>query len=156
VSEPKTVLDIADLPVRSGSGYPEHYAKAVKGRSSISLGNPLGLTQFGVNVTTLEPGAWSSQRHWHLNEDELVMALEGEMVVVDEEGRHPFKPGQVMGWKANTPNGHHIINEGDKPAKFLVVGTRALVEEAYFPDIDMHYRRDEEGLRFQRKDGTSF
>jgi uncharacterized cupin superfamily protein len=93
VSEPKTVLNIADLPVRTGSGYPEHYAKAVKGRSSISLGNPLGLTQFGVNVTTLEPGAWSSQRHWHLNEDELVMALEGEMVIVDEEGRHPFIPG---------------------------------------------------------------
>jgi uncharacterized cupin superfamily protein len=152
----KTVLNISDLPVRTGSGYPAHYAKAVKGRSNVSLGNPLGLTQFGVNITTLEPGAWSSQRHWHLNEDELVLALDGEMVIVDENGRHPFAVGQVMGWKANTPNAHHIINESDKPAKFLIVGTRAKVEEANYPDIDMHYRLDENGPRFHRKDGTSF
>jgi uncharacterized cupin superfamily protein len=152
----KTVLNISDLPVRMGSGYPEHYAKAVKGRSNVSLGNPLGLTQFGVNITTLEPGAWSSQRHWHLNEDELVLALDGEMVIVDENGRHAFKQGQVMGWKANTPNAHHIINESEKPAKFLVVGSRALMEEANYPDIDMHYRLDEKGPRFHRKDGTSF
>ena len=152
----KTVLNISDLPVRTGSGYPEHYAKAVKGRSNVSLGNPLGLTQFGVNITTLAPGAWSSQRHWHLNEDELVLALDGEMVIVDENGRHSFTNGQVMGWKANTPNAHHIINESDKPAKFLIVGSRAPMEEANYPDIDMHYRLDEKGPRFQRKDGTSF
>jgi uncharacterized cupin superfamily protein len=156
MSEPKSVLNISDLPVRTGSGYPEHYAKAVKGRSNVSLGNPFGLKQFGVNITTLEPGAWSSQRHWHLNEDELVLALQGEMVIVDEDGRHPFTPGQVMGWKANTPNAHCIVNETDKPAKFLIVGTRAASEEAYYPDIDMHYRRDEQGPRFQRKNGTSF
>ena len=156
MQKPEPVLNIADLPVRTGSGYPEDHAKAVKGRSNVSLGNPLGVTQFGVNITTLEPGAWSSQRHWHLNEDELVLALEGEMVIVDENGRHQFKPGKVMGWKANTPNAHCITNESDKPAKFLIVGTRAEIEEAYYPDIDMHYRRDEKGPRFQRKDGSSF
>jgi uncharacterized cupin superfamily protein len=152
----KNVLNISDLPLRTGSGYPEHYAKAVHGRSNVSLGKPFGLSQFGVNITTLEQGAWSSQRHWHLNEDELVFALDGEMVIVDENGRHPFKQGQVMGWKANTPNAHCIVNESDRPAKFLVVGTRAAIEEAFYPDIDMHYRRDENGPRFQRKDGTSF
>jgi uncharacterized cupin superfamily protein len=151
----KNVLNISDLPLRTGSGYPEHYAKAVLGRSNVSLGKPFGITQFGVNITTLEQGAWSSQRHWHLNEDELVFALDGEMVIVDENGRHPFKQGQVMGWKANTPNAHCIVNESDRPAKFIVVGTRAATEEAFYPDIDMHYRRDENGPRFQRKDGTS-
>lgn len=152
----KTVLNIADLNVRSGSGYPEVYAKEVKGRSNVALGNPFGLTQFGANITTLEPGAWSSQRHWHLNEDELVYALEGQMVIVDDNGRHPFKPGQCAGWKANTPNAHCVVNESNKPAKFLVVGTRALVEEANYPDIDMKYRRDESGPRFTKKDGNSF
>ncbi len=152
----KTVLNISELNVRSGSGYPEHYAKAVKGRSNVALGNPFGLTQFGVNITTLEPGAWSSQRHWHLNEDELVVALEGDMVIVDENGRHPFKQGQCMGWKANTPNAHCIVNESVKSVKFLIVGTRVETEEAHYPDIDMHYRRDEKGPRFHRKDGSSF
>jgi uncharacterized cupin superfamily protein len=91
-----------------------------------------------------------------LNEDELAMALEGEMVIVDENGRHAFTVGQVVGWKANTPNAHHIVNESNKPAKFLIVGTRAKFEEANYPDIDMHYRLDEKGSRFQRKDGSSF
>jgi uncharacterized cupin superfamily protein len=150
------VLNITDLPVRTGSSYPPEHAKAVKGRSNVSLGNPLGLTQFGVNITTLEPGAWSSQRHWHLHEDELVLALEGEMVIVDDQGRHEFKPGQVMGWKANTPNAHCIVNESKKPAKFLVIGSRAKIEEAFYPDIDMHYVLDDQGPRFQRKDGTLF
>lgn len=152
----KAVLDISELPVRSGSGYPEVYAKQVKGRSNVALGNALGLTQFGVNITTLEPGAWSSQRHWHENEDELVYALEGEMVIVDDHGRHPFKPGQIAGWKANTPNAHCIVNEGKKSAKFLVVGSRARMEAAFYPDIDMKYQRDENGPKFTKKDGSAF
>ncbi len=152
----KTVRNISELSIRAGSSYPEIYAKATKGRSNVALGNAFNITQFGANITTLEPGAWSSQRHWHLNEDELVVALEGEMAIVDENGRQSFKAGQVMGWQANTPNAHCIINESDKSAKFLVIGTRAAVEEAYYPDIDMHYRRDEKGPRFQRKDGSSF
>ena len=156
MSDQKRVFNVVELPVRTGSGYPEHYAKAVKGRSSVALGTPFGLTQFGANIITLEPGAWSSQRHWHLNEDELVYALEGEMVIVDEAGRHSFTLGQCAGWKANTPNAHHIINESDKAAKFLVVGTRAPVEEAHFPDVDMKYRRDEKGMGFTTKDGSAF
>lgn len=152
----KTVVSISELPVRSGSGYPEIYVKEVKGRSNVALGNAFGLTQFGANITTLEPGAWSSQRHWHLHEDELVYAVEGEMVIVDDTGRHSFKPGQCAGWKANTPNGHYIVNDSNKPAKFLVVGTRAQIEEATYPDIDMKYRRDENGPRFMKKDGSSF
>jgi uncharacterized cupin superfamily protein len=152
----KAVLNISELNIRSGSGYPENYAKAVRGRSNVALGTPFGLTQFGAHITTLEPGAWSSQRHWHLNEDELVYALEGEMVIVDETGRHPFTVGQCAGWKANTPNAHHIVNESAKPAKFLIVGTRATIEEANYPDIDMKYRRDENGPRFTKKDGSSF
>ena len=152
----KTVINISDLPVRTGSGYPEPYATQVKGRSNVALVNAFGITQFGANITTLEPGAWSSQRHWHLNEDELVYAIEGEMVIVDDTGRHPFKPGQCAGWKANTPNAHYITNDSTKIAKFLVVGTRAKIEEAHYPDIDMKYQRDEKGPRFQRKDGSSF
>ena len=152
----KTVLNISDLIVRTGSGYPKPYDTEVKGRSNVALGNPFGITQFGANITTLEPGAWSSQRHWHLNEDELVYAIEGEMVIVDDTGRHPFKPGQCAGWKANTPNAHCIVNEGSSNAKFLVVGTRAIIEAANYPDIDMKYSRDVHGPKFTRKDGSSF
>ena len=152
----KSVLNISDLPSRTGSGYPADYAKEVQGRSNVALGNAFDLTQFGANITTLQPGAWSSQRHWHLNEDELIIVLEGEMLIVDDAGRHPFNTGQVAGFKANTPNAHVVVNESNKPAKFLVIGTRAKTEAAYYPDIDMHYLRDEQGPRFTRKDGSSF
>ena len=156
MNKQKSVLDIAELPVRTGSGYPKPYDNEVKGRSNVALGNPFGLTQFGVNITTLEPGAWSSQRHWHENEDEFIYALEGEMVIVDDNGRHSFKHGQCAGWKANTPNAHCIVNESKSSTKFLVVGTRAKTEVAFYPDIDMKYQRDENGPKFTRKDGSAF
>ena len=156
MSKQKSVLDIAELPVRTGTGYPKPYDKEMQGRSNVVLGNHFGLTQFGVNITTLEPGAWSSQRHWHENEDELVYALEGEMVIVDDNGRHSFGPGQCAGFKSGNGNGHHIINESNKTAKFLVVGTRSKNAIGYYSDIDMMFVEDEKGVRFVHKDGTSY
>ena len=156
MSKQKSVLDIAEFPVRTGSGYPKPYDSEVKGRSNVALGNAFGLTQFGVNITSLEPGAWSSQRHWHENEDELVYALEGELVMVDDNGRHPLRPGQCAGFKSGNGNGHHIINESTKTAKFLVVGTRSKNAIGYYSDIDMMFVEDEKGLRFVHKDGSAF
>lgn len=155
MTKPVSVLNIADLAVRSKSGYPPPHNQAVKGRSSVALGNPFDLTHFGVNIIILEPGAWASQRHWHEDEDEFAYALEGEMILVDDFGRHEFKPGQCAGFKANIANGHHIINESDKTAKFLIVGTRGEKEVCHYPDVDMKYARVNGKACFTKKDGTS-
>src|SRR5712691_511155 len=98
-------IDIAGLPTDTVCNYPAPFREAIKGRRRQRLGNAVGLTQFGVNLTTLEPGAWSAQRHWHAAEDELIYLLEGELVLVEDDGETVLKPGDAAGWKANAANG---------------------------------------------------
>lgn len=155
-SRTPSVVAVADLPVRTGSGYPPEHAAAVKGRTAVALGAPFDLTQFGVNIVTLAPGAWSSQRHWHQAEDELVYALEGEMVLVDDHGRHVLKSGMAAGFKANNGNGHCIINESNAKAVFLVAGSKAAKDMVTYSDIDMRAVKDNGPWRFVKKDGSDF
>jgi uncharacterized cupin superfamily protein len=149
-------LDLAQVPQKTGSIYPEPYASMMKGRSSLRLGQAGGLTQFGVNLVTLEPGALSSLRHWHLNEDEFVMVLTGECVLVEDEGETVMRAGDCAAFPANTPNGHHFINRSGSVAQFLVVGTKAPREVATYSDVDLKVEIDGTTARFTYKDGTDW
>ena len=149
-------IDIDKLKVDTHTGYPEPFRQAVLGRERKRLGNAVGLDQFGVNLSRLKPGAASSQRHWHKNEDELVYVLEGELVLVEDGGETVLKPGDAAGWKANVPNGHCLINRTDRDAVYLEIGSRAAHEVASYPDIDMRAERDDRGMRYVRKDGTPY
>jgi len=154
VTMPK--IDIANLKLDNSTGYPEPFRKVVEGRWRKRLGNAVGLSQFGVNLTTLKPGAWSAQRHWHEAEDELIYVLEGEIVLCEDSGETVLKPGDAAGWKANTPNGHCLINRSQRDAVYLEIGTRAAKEKAHYPDIDMKVERDEKGARYMHKSGEPY
>jgi uncharacterized cupin superfamily protein len=156
MSQKKSVIEISELPVRKGTVYPAELAKEIQGRSNVALGNYFDITQFGVNITTLAPGAWSSHRHEHAVEDELAVALEGEMVLVDDHGRHPFRPGMVAGFKAGNGNAHHIRNESKAIAKFIIVGTRSNVEQVVYPDVDMKAEKTTGTYVVTKKDGSTF
>src|SRR5215813_9051859 len=121
-------IDITNLAIDASSGYPEPYRRAVAGRQRRRLGNAVGLDQFGVNLTTLKPGAWSSQRHWHETEDELIYVLEGELVLCEDAGETVLKPGDAAGWKAGVQNGHCLINRTNRDAVYLEIGSRAARE----------------------------
>src|SRR5271156_3010268 len=118
-------IDIANLPVDSRTHYPEPFNQAVVGRSRKRLGNAVGLDQFGVNLTTLKPGAASALRHWHEKEDELGYVLEGELVLIEDGGETVLKRGDAAGFKANSRNGHHLINKSNRDVVYLEVGTRS-------------------------------
>ena len=150
------VIDLSTCPVKTGSIYPEPYASEMKGRSSLRLGDAGGLTQFGANLVMLEPGAQSSLRHWHLNEDEFVMVLTGECVLVEDEGETVMRAGDCAAFPANTPNGHHFINRSGSVAQFLVVGTKAPREVATYSDVDLKVEIDGTTARFTYKDGTDW
>ncbi|MCF1710445.1 cupin domain-containing protein [Tabrizicola sp. J26] len=149
-------LDLTKVPVKSGSIYPSPYAEMMAGRSSLRLGDAGGLTQFGVNLVMLEPGAVSSLRHWHLNEDEFVMVTEGECVMVQDEGETVMRPGDCAAFPAGSTNGHHFLNRTDKVAKFLVVGTKAKTEVATYSDVDLKVEIGGGKARFTYKDGTDW
>ncbi len=150
------VLDLAKVPVKTGSIYPEPYASMMKGRSSLRLGDAGGLTQFGVNLVTLEPGALSSLRHWHLNEDEFVMVTEGECILVQDAGETVMRPGDCAAFPAGSTDGHHFINRTDTVAKFLVVGSKAPREVATYSDVDLRVEIEGGKARFTYKDGSDW
>ncbi|HMK40168.1 MAG TPA: cupin domain-containing protein [Methyloceanibacter sp.] len=149
-------LDPASVTPRIGGGYPRPYDAPIAGREKRALGDPLGLEQFGVNLTTLRPGAWSSQRHWHENEDEFVYVVEGEITLVTDSGETVLRPGMAAGFPAGNPDGHHLINRTDKPALYLEVGTRAASEVAEYSDIDMVARKEGGRFVFTRKNGEPY
>ena len=149
-------LDLASLPVRTGSIYPAPYAERMAGRSSLRLGQAGGLTQFGVNLVTLEPGAMSSLRHWHMAEDEFVMVTEGECVMVTDAGEEVMRAGDCAAFPANVPDGHHFINRSGAPARFLVVGTKAPREVATYSDVDLKVVMEDGNATFTRRDGTPY
>jgi uncharacterized cupin superfamily protein len=149
-------IDVAAIEEKGGTGYPPEHAAITLGRFRKRLGNAGGLTQFGVNLCRLEPGSGSSLRHWHHNEDEFVYMLQGEAVLIEDGGETLLKPGDAAAFKAGVANGHHIINRGAVDAVFLEVGTRAATEIAEYADVDLRAVNDGTGLKFTRKDGSSF
>ena len=122
------------------------------------LGLAAGLTQFGVNLVILPPGAWSSQRHWHEVEDEFVWVLDGEVVLVEDEGETVLRAGDCAGFKAGVQNGHHLVNRSGASARLLTVGTRDDGDHGEYSDIDMRFLPGRYSGRggFTRKDGSPF
>lgn len=149
-------IDLAKVPVKTGSIYPAPYGAMMAGRSSQRLGDAGGLTQFGVNLVTLEPGAMSSLRHWHLAEDEFVMVTEGVCTMVTNAGETEMAPGDCATFPANTPDGHHFINRTAKPARFLVVGSKSQREVATYSDVDLMVTLEAGRATFSHKDGSPY
>ncbi|MCR9150184.1 MAG: cupin domain-containing protein [Rhodobacteraceae bacterium] len=146
-------IDIDRVLVKTGSIYPPPYDAMMAGRTSLRLGQAGGLTQFGVNLVTLAPGALSSLRHWHAEEDEFVMVTEGECVLIEDAGETLMRAGDCAAFPAGVPDGHHFVNRSATPARFLVVGSRAAREVATYSDIDMMVTVEGGRAAFTRKDG---
>jgi uncharacterized cupin superfamily protein len=149
-------IDLANLPVDTRTGYPPPLNRVVEGRIRKRLGDAVGLDQFGVNLTTLKPGASSALRHWHEKEDELIYVVQGEVVLIEDGGETVLKPGDAAGFKANTPNGHHVVNRTGSDAVYLEIGTRSKHETARYPDVDLMAVRDDNGMRYTHKNGEPY
>ncbi|MCA1653526.1 MAG: cupin domain-containing protein [Sphingomicrobium sp.] len=148
---PKADLD--RIEQSNSTGYPGKLAEPVAGRWNRRLAPALGLTDFGASDVTLEPGAWSSQRHWHEQEDELVVMLEGEAVLIEDDARTVLRPGDIAAFPKGVANGHHVVNESDRLCRFICVGTD-FGSDCHYPDADLHY--EGAGERYVNKDGTPF
>lgn len=144
-------IDISAISERIGSGYPAPFNQRASTRVKQALGDAVGLTDFGVNLTRLPPGEWSSQRHWHSREDEFVYVLAGELTLCTDEGEQLLRAGDAAAFPKNQPNGHHLLNRGGETAIYLEVGSRHADDVVSYPDVDLHY---EDG--YTHKDGTPY
>jgi uncharacterized cupin superfamily protein len=156
-------LDLAAIPTESGCNYPAPYDTPCLGSTWKRLGKAGGLKDVGVNISRLPPGVWSSQRHWHSHEEELIYILEGEVSLVTDDGEETLFAGDCAVFPAGDPDGHHLINRSQRDVVLLEVGTRDLERDrCVYPDIDMiavpgtrpYVRRD--GTPYPAKDATTW
>jgi uncharacterized cupin superfamily protein len=145
-------ISVANLAVREGSDYPPPFDEPCRRRLRRAVGDAAGLTDLGVNVLQLAPGAWSSQRHWHSAEDEFVWVLEGQVVLVTDDGEEILNPGDCVGFKAGEHNGHHLQNRSAQPARLLEIGSRRRSDVVDYPDVDL--RATESG--YAHRDGRPY
>jgi uncharacterized cupin superfamily protein len=136
--------------------YPPDFHPRVAGRSRRRLGNVFGLTQFGVNLATLEPGAQSALRHFHSHEDELVYVLEGELVLVTDAGEQTLGPGMVAGFPGGSTDAHHLVNRSHAPARYLEVGSRIADDTPTYPDDDLQLVKEGDRWVAVHKDGRPY
>ena len=133
-------IDLAGVPRRVGSRYPAPFDAPCRERVRQALGDAAALTQFGVNLLRLPPGAWSSQRHWHTHEDEFVWVVSGEVTLVTDAGEEILRAGDCAGFKAGIEDGHHLQNRTKSEAVVLEIGSRLPdVDGADYPDVDMRW-----------------
>jgi uncharacterized cupin superfamily protein len=130
-------IDISSVPAESGGTYPKPFDEPCIAQCCRRLGRSAGLTQLGVNVTVIEPGAWSSQRHWHSNEDEFVWVLDGALTLVTDAGEEILRAGDCAAFRRGDPDGHHLVNKSDSPARVLEIGTSDAKDRCTYPDIDL-------------------
>ena len=150
------VHDPMRLAERRTTVYPKELAAGLEGRIKRVLTDPLGLTQFGVNLTTLEPGAMSSQRHWHETEDEFIYVLSGELTLVTKDGEQVLRTSMAAGFPKGDKNGHQLLNRGTVSATYLEVGTRSQDDDVTYPDIDMKGEKRDGRYRFFKKSGEPY
>ena len=149
-------VDIAKVPAKSGTFYPAEFQAECKGRHKQALGDVVGLTQFGVNITRIEPGQASALRHWHENEDEFIYVLEGELVLAENDGETVLKAGEAAGFKAGSGIAHRLINRSSRDAVYFEVGTRAKSERVHYPDVDLVMERDDANRRYRHRNGEPY
>ena len=145
-------VDLSQIEQTNRTGYPAPFDQPVAGRWQRPIGDAVGLTELGARHVVLEPGAWSSQRHWHDGEDELLVMLTGTAVLVEDDGEVEVAPGDILAWPLGVRNGHQLINRGTEPCSFICVSAGRNTGGGY-SDIDMMFTADD---RYVHKDGTPY
>ena len=145
--------DLSQIDETNRTGYPEPYASDVARRRYRRVGAATGLTRLGMSHVVLEPGAWSSQRHWHEGIDEIVIVLDGEAVLIEDDGETLLRAGDLATFPKDVANGHHLVNRSDRECTFVAIDNRGSEGDCHYPDIDLVWKTAAD--RYTRKDGSA-
>lgn len=147
-------VDLSQIEQTNRTGYPPPYSNDMAGRFYRRIGEATGLKDIGISHCVLQPGAWSSQRHWHEGIDEFVVMLDGEAVLVEEGSETILRAGDCATFLKDVPNGHHLVNRSDQPCSFLAIDGRQGEGDCHYPDADLHW--DMTAERYRHKDGSAY
>lgn len=138
------------------SHYPEPFASRVSGRQKRALGTVFGLSNFGVNLTQLAPGAISALRHAHTRQDEFVYVLQRRPVLRTDAGDMPLQPGMCAGFKAGGGDAHQLLNPSGETVLHLEIGDRSAGDTVSYPDDDLQAVLADGRWVFTHKDGRRY
>lgn len=147
-------IELESIEQSNRTMYPRPFDQDVAGRWVRRIGKGGGLSEIGISHVVLQPGAWSSQRHWHNGIDEFVVMLEGEAVLIEEEGETLLRAGDMAAFPKDVADGHHLVNRSDRPCAFLAIDNRRGEGDCHYPDVDLHL--DAANMRFTHKDATPY
>lgn len=147
-------VDLYVIPQTTSTSYPSPYDRDVAGRHYRRVARAMGLTRLGMSECTLEPGAWSSQRHWHEGIDEIVVMIDGEAVLVEDGGETILRAGDIATFGADVANGHHLVNRSDRPCTFVTIDNAEGEGDCHYPDIDLVWDISEK--HYEHRDGTAY
>ena len=154
--KPDAIIAADVAPRTKPSNYPEPFASMMGGRIKRQLGDVFGLTNFGVNLTRMAPGAVSALRHSHSRQDEFIYVLEGAPVLVTEFGETQLGPGMCAGFKAGEGGGHQLANRSNAEVVYLEVGDRSAGDSVFYPDDDIEAVLVDGAWRFRHKNGEPY
>ena len=149
-------IDMSAVPVLDRLVYPAGFREETAGYEQQRVGDAAGLDQFGVNRVVLPPRSRTALRHWHEQQDELVIVIAGEVVLREEDGETILRGGDCAGFKAGVANGHAFENRSDEPVILFEIGTRTDDETVHYPDVDLRYEKRGSSRTFSHKDGTPY
>jgi len=150
------IIDLASVPIKTGSAYPIPFQSQVAGRTKQKVGAAAGLTHFGVNWVTLAPGATSALRHWHEQQDEFIYIASGTATLITDDGAHAMTAGMMAGFPAGEAKGHHLVNRSDRPVIYLEIGDRTTPERVHYPDDNLVGTSDRGQWQFFDKAGNPY
>lgn len=150
------LINLDRIPENTSTNYPEAFKHLVSGRKRKRLGNAAGLTNFGVNLVKLEPGSWSSIRHWHSHQDEFIYIINGEVTLVTNSGEQILQSGDMAAFPAGEENGHHLINHSSQNVTYLEIGDRTSGDKVTYPDCDLVAKDSKNGWVFTNKNGELY
>ncbi len=155
MTHPVAIVASEAPPRAKPTGYPLDLRRAVEGREKRTLGDLFGLTNFGVNLTRLAPGAASALRHAHRTQDEFVYILEGTPTLITDAGETPLAPGMCAGFRAGTGDAHHLVNRSQRDVLYIEIGDRSPNDHVTYPEDDLvAYAGPDGQWVYTRKDGT--
>lgn len=153
---PVAVLAAEVAPRSTPSNYPEPFASRMAGRTKRGLGAVFGLSNFGVNLTELAPGAVSALRHAHRTQDEFIYILQGHPVLRTDAGDTPLAPGLCAGFRAGSSDAHQLLNPTAAPVVYLEIGDRSAGDSVTYPDDDLKAALVDGHWVFTHKDGSPY
>ncbi len=129
-------LAAASAQTSNATNYPPEYAGPMSKRHKAKLGDLFGLQNFGVNMTTMEPGGVSALKHTHARQDEFIFIVSGSVTLHVGDEDYAMTAGDCVGFPAGGA-AHQLENQGTEPVVFLEVGDRTEGDRVEYADVDM-------------------